>query len=285
MDNLERMDSSLSKLQLEQVQEEIQREHEEVVGLLQAFDNLLWKRVRKLDERQVEVDNQFSDILKSIADIYPRLACLEEKDLHVEERLCLLEKSCSTELEKLSSRLSLMEKLVSPIRERLDLLEEANGDLFFGSPVASPRCRAEVSLLGRALPKSTTSVAREMQNRRFRERNIMLFGTVAGKNGVDRSDVDGLLDQIGCLGVEIASVMPIGNGPCALRLSLSSAEDKNKILAAAFMLRRSRNFARVFMRDDLTPFQREQERVIRQSFGRNISKLLWRDDSLYPVNS
>ena len=92
-----------------------------------------------------------------------------------------------------------------------------------------------------------------------------------------------LLGEIGCGEVNVVSATKIGNGCNELLLTLLSVEDKQQILSRAPNLRRSKTFMTVYIRADLTRFQRKQEKALRETFGRSAPKLLWQNGSLYPV--
>lgn len=115
---------------------------------------------------------------------------------------------------------------------------------------------------------------REVEERHRRRKFVIVSGLPEPCSGSlderalhDKKAINALASQIGVDSLEVSNITRIGSSktkaPRLVRFKCSSVEKKFSLLRASRHLRRHEQYARVFLRPDLTKLQREKDRELR----------------------
>lgn len=127
---------------------------------------------------------------------------------------------------------------------------------------------------GDGSPSISETVYREMEDRHSRQKFLIisgleepLTGSPAERRLRDKEIVEGLAHKIGVTDFEVSDVLRIGpvhgRKPRLLRLKCPSKTVRTSLLRSSKNLRKHSEFQKVYINPDLTPLQREKDRLLR----------------------
>ena len=122
--------------------------------------------------------------------------------------------------------------------------------------------------------KDFESCVEEFQGRVTRLNNLIFHGvpeqtsgTIEERNKWDKSQIDSIMDNLNIVGVAVSDCKRIGKSqvgrPRLLKITVSDVNKKNEILKKASSLRNTDSCKRIFVHQDLTPYQQAQEKKLR----------------------